>query len=209
MAPKIDMAQLKLWLVLRPGPMVSRPLDLGTETIPEPGSGEMLVRVLASGVCRTDLHVTEGDLPPHAAHVIPGHEVVGEVVAVGNAVQGFASGDRVGIAWLRHTRGTCRYCRRGAENPLSEPVIHGMGRRRRLRRVRRCPGRLCACVASELFGRRTSESSNTRADAHEFLNFAGAHRLQVSTVRYSLGDGDRASADLAAGGITGAGVLIP
>lgn len=75
------------------------------------------MRVLACGVCRTDLHVTEGDLPVHRVGVIPGHEVVGEVVALGsgNSTE-FDIGDRVGIAWLRHTCGECRYCLRGAEN---------------------------------------------------------------------------------------------
>ncbi|MCB1288199.1 MAG: zinc-binding alcohol dehydrogenase family protein, partial [Mycobacterium sp.] len=67
-------------------------------------------------VCRTDLHVAEGDLPVHRRGVIPGHEVVGEVVALGPGAAGFAVGDRVGVAWLRHTCGDCVYCRRGAEN---------------------------------------------------------------------------------------------
>jgi propanol-preferring alcohol dehydrogenase len=83
------------------------------EPVPEPGPGELLVKVLACGVCRTDLHVTEGDLPVHRPGVVPGHEVVGEVV---QAAGEFAVGDRAGIAWLRHTCGECRYCLRGAEN---------------------------------------------------------------------------------------------
>ena len=84
--------------------------------VPEPGPGELLVAVRACGVCRTDLHVAEGDLPVHRRGVIPGHEVVGEVVALGPGAAGFAVGDRVGVAWLRHTCGDCVYCRRGAEN---------------------------------------------------------------------------------------------
>ena len=84
--------------------------------VPEPGPGELLVAVRACGVCRTDLHVAEGDLPVHRRGVIPGHEVVGEVVALGPGAAGFAVGDRVGVAWLRHTCGGCVYCRRGAEN---------------------------------------------------------------------------------------------
>jgi propanol-preferring alcohol dehydrogenase len=83
------------------------------DPVPEPGAGELLVKVLACGVCRTDLHVTEGDLPVHRQGVVPGHEVVGEVV---RAAGEFAVGDRAGIAWLRHTCGACRYCLRGAEN---------------------------------------------------------------------------------------------
>lgn len=83
--------------------------------MPEPSAGpdELLVRVLACGVCRTDLHVAEGDLPVHRPDVVPGHEVVGEVI---EAAGEFAAGDRVGIAWLRHTCGTCRFCVRGREN---------------------------------------------------------------------------------------------
>ena len=85
--------------------------------MPEPGPGELLLRVLACGVCRTDLHVTEGDLPVHRPGVTPGHEVVGEVVAAGPGdTAGFAAGDRAGAAWLRSTDGTCRYCARGSEN---------------------------------------------------------------------------------------------
>ena len=84
--------------------------------VPDPEPGEVLVQVEASGVCRTDLHVTEGDLPVHLPHVVPGHEVVGRVVEVGPATTRFAIGDRVGVAWLRHTCGECRYCRSGREN---------------------------------------------------------------------------------------------
>ncbi|WP_064062123.1 zinc-binding alcohol dehydrogenase family protein, partial [Rhodococcus pyridinivorans] len=77
----------------------------------------LLVRVLACGVCRTDLHVAEGDLPVHRAGVVPGHDVPrDDTHRVGEAVEGFADGDRVGVAWLRSTCGQCRYCRRGDEN---------------------------------------------------------------------------------------------
>ena len=97
--------------------MRSGPLEFdGAAAVPRPGPADLLVAVLACGVCRTDLHVTEGDLPVHRPGVTPGHEVVGEVVAFGAEVDGFAVGDRVGIAWLRHTCGVCGYCRRGAEN---------------------------------------------------------------------------------------------
>nr|WP_197683597.1 zinc-binding alcohol dehydrogenase family protein [Jiangella alkaliphila] len=105
--------------------MESRPLTLVDEPIPGPGPGELLVRVLACGVCRTDLHVAEGDLPAHRPHVVPGHEVVGEVVTVRDDGAGFAPGDRVGIAWLRGTDGTCAYCRRGAENLCPASVYTG------------------------------------------------------------------------------------
>jgi len=109
---------MRAWRVRRPGPMRSNPLVFDSAAqVPQPGPDELLVAVRACGVCRTDLHVTEGDLAVHRPDVTPGHEVVGEVVAVGpDAGDGFAVGDRVGIAWLRHTCGVCDYCRRGDEN---------------------------------------------------------------------------------------------
>jgi len=93
--------------------------------VPVPAPDELLVRVTASGVCRTDLHLVDGDLPPHRAGVTPGHEVVGEVVGAGTAVEGSWLGERVGIAWLRHTCGRCRYCVRGAENLCPESRYTG------------------------------------------------------------------------------------
>jgi propanol-preferring alcohol dehydrogenase len=101
------------WEVTRPGPIETGPLEVVSRDVPEPGPGEVLVRVRACGVCRTDLHVAEGDLPPRLPGVTPGHEIVGEVVQQGHR---FAAGDRIGVAWLRHTCGVCAYCRRGAEN---------------------------------------------------------------------------------------------
>ncbi|MGB9375353.1 MAG: zinc-binding alcohol dehydrogenase family protein [Jiangellales bacterium] len=100
----------------RPAAMAQEPLRLVQLPVPQPGADELLVRVLACGVCRTDLHVAEGDLPVRRADVVPGHEVVGEVEVVGAGVTAFSVGDRVGVAWLRHTCGACRYCARGAEN---------------------------------------------------------------------------------------------
>jgi propanol-preferring alcohol dehydrogenase len=97
--------------------MDTDPLERVTTEVPRPAPSELLVAVRACGVCRTDLHVTEGDLPVHRERVTPGHEIVGEIVEVGaDAGDGFEVGDRVGIAWLRHTCGVCGYCRRGDEN---------------------------------------------------------------------------------------------
>lgn len=99
--------------------MRSGPLEYGAVPVPQPGPAELLVEVRACGVCRTDLHVAEGDLAVHRHNVTPGHEVVGNVVALGSDLtgeDGFTVGDRVGIAWLRHTCGQCAYCRRGSEN---------------------------------------------------------------------------------------------
>ena len=107
---------MQAWQVQRPGPMSSSPLALVDRPVPEPADDEVRVRVLACGVCRTDLHVAEGDLPVRRTGVVPGHEVVGVVEAVGRDVGGLALWDRVGIAWLRRTCGRCRYCQAGAEN---------------------------------------------------------------------------------------------
>ncbi len=108
---------MRAWRVTRPGPVGSAdPLRFGTEPIPVPGPGELLVRVLSCGVCRTDLHVVGGDLPVHRDGVTPGHEVVAEVITVPDECTAVAIGDRVGIPWLRYTCGECRYCLRGAEN---------------------------------------------------------------------------------------------
>lgn len=107
---------MRAWSVVRPGPVEEDGLRLVKKPVPVPGEDELLVRVRACGVCRTDLHVAEGDLPVRRPGVTPGHEVVGVVTAAGSAVRGFAAGDRVGVAWLRRTDGTCAHCRRGAEN---------------------------------------------------------------------------------------------
>ncbi|OBE93299.1 alcohol dehydrogenase [Mycolicibacterium elephantis] len=114
------------WRVRAPGPIDTAPLERVTAQTPRPGAGELLIAVRACGVCRTDLHVAEGDLPVHRPGVIPGHEVVGEVIEVGpDTGDAFAVGDRVGVAWLRHTCGRCLYCRRGAENLCPESRYTG------------------------------------------------------------------------------------
>jgi propanol-preferring alcohol dehydrogenase len=97
-------------------------VELGTVPAPHPEPDEVLVRVLACGVCRTDLHVVDGELPVHRKRVIPGHQVVGEVAAVGGLVKTLAVGDLVGVAWLRSSCGACEWCRSGRENlcPYSE-----------------------------------------------------------------------------------------
>ncbi|MEV5986696.1 zinc-binding alcohol dehydrogenase family protein [Streptomyces sp. NPDC052051] len=113
---------MRAWVLDRPGPVEREPLRFVERPDPVPGPDELLVRVRACGVCRTDLHVTEGDLPVRRPGVTPGHEIVGVVAGVGAAVRDWSVGERVGGAWLRRTDGTCRYCLRGAENlcPRSE-----------------------------------------------------------------------------------------
>ena len=332
---------MRAWRVRQPGPMRSRPLELDANAaVPEPPAGELLVAVRACGVCRTDLHVAEGDLAVHRPGVTPGHEVVGEVVALGPGAEGFAVGDRAGIAWLRYTCGRCAYCLRGDENlcpdsrytgwdadggyaefatvpadfahrlppgysdsELAPLLCAGIIGYRSLLRAQLPPGgrlglygfggsaHITAQVAlaqgaevhvmtrgadarelalalgaasaqgaadpppvkldaailfapvgdlvppalealdrggtlaiagihlsdiptlnyqRHLFQERQvrSVTSNTRADAREFLDFAGRHRIEVTTPEYALSDADRALTDLADGRIAGAAVLL-
>ena len=309
--------------------------------MPHPAPGEILVRVRACGVCRTDLHVAEGDLGVHRQGVVPGHEVVGEVVRSGPDVSGMEPGTAVGIAWLRHTCGECRYCRRGDENlcphsrytgwdadggygeyavapagyvhrlpagysdeelapllcagiigyralrsaalpPAGRLGIYGFGgsahisaqvalaegaevhvmtRGERARALAADLGAASVQGATDappvpldsailfapagelvlpalealdrggtlaiagihlsdiptmnyqrhLFQERRlrSVTSNTRADARDFLAFVGRHRIRLTTNRYPLAAADRALTDLAEGRITGANVLVP
>jgi alcohol dehydrogenase, propanol-preferring len=333
------------WRVRQPGPMNTHPLERVGSRVPRPEPSELLVAVHACGVCRTDLHVAEGDLPVHRDNVTPGHEVVGEVVEVGSAVgaaagDNFTAGDRVGIAWLRHTCGMCRYCQRGDENlcphsrytgwdadggyaefatvpaafahhlpsgysdtELAPLLCAGIIGYRSLLRAALPPGgrlglygfggsaHITAQVAlaqgaevhvmtrgedagelalelgaasvqgaadpppvlldaailfapigdlvlpalaaldrggtlavagihlsdipplnyqNHLFQERQlcSVTSNTRADARAFLDFAAVHHIKVTTPEYSLGHADRALSDLSAGRIAGAAVLL-
>jgi propanol-preferring alcohol dehydrogenase len=105
--------------------MASGPLRLVDRPVPEPSRGQLLLKVLRCGVCRTDLHLAEGDLPPKHPDTTPGHEVVAEVVATGPETSRFAVGDRVGAAWLGGTDGSCRFCRRGQENLCPASVYTG------------------------------------------------------------------------------------
>jgi alcohol dehydrogenase, propanol-preferring len=116
---------MRAMILERPGPVASAPLSLVELPDPSPGAGELLLRVEVCGVCRTDLHVVEGDLPPHRDSIIPGHEVVGRVVARGQGCVRFAEGARVGVAWLRGTCGACRFCARGEENLCVDPRFTG------------------------------------------------------------------------------------
>lgn len=119
---------MRAWVVGGPGPIDTGPLRRIERPDPEPGPGEVRVRVTCCGVCRTDLHLAEGDLPPRHPDVTPGHEVVGIVDAVGTGAHRFAIGDRIGVAWLAGTDGTCRYCRGGRENLCVAPRFTGWDR---------------------------------------------------------------------------------
>jgi len=109
----------------QPDQIDSNPLRLEEIEIPQPGSFDLLVKIVACGVCHTDLHVVEGELPEPHLPVIPGHEIVGSVVAIGEKVTGFQLGMRVGIPWLHETCGKCEFCLRGQENLC--PYAHFTG----------------------------------------------------------------------------------
>ncbi len=104
------------------------PLELEERPVPEPGPEDLLIEVCACAVCRTDLHVVDGDLPDGPLPIVPGHEVVGRVAATGAAVTGWQAGERVGVPWLGGTCGVCRYCRAGRENLCDAPVFTGFTR---------------------------------------------------------------------------------
>ena len=119
-----------------PASVAEAPLQLVELPVPEPAAGQVLLRVLACGVCRTDLHILEGELPPHRSPVIPGHQIVGEVVALGAGAElvapggepgapPLAVGDRVGVPWLHQTDETCRFSRRGDENLCEHALFTG------------------------------------------------------------------------------------
>ena len=116
---------MHVWQVTRPGSLATSPLKRSQLPLPMPAPGEVLVRVSACGVCRTDLHVVMGDLPTHRSPVTPGHEVVGRVVQNGTGASRFQAGERIGIAWLRHTCGVCRFCNTGRENLCLQPRFTG------------------------------------------------------------------------------------
>jgi propanol-preferring alcohol dehydrogenase len=105
----------------RPG----RPLQLQEVPTPIPGSNQVLIQVKVCGVCRTDLHILDGELPEPNLPWILGHQIVGQVTALGSGADRFKIGDRVGVPWLGYTDGTCRYCRRGQENLCDHPLFTG------------------------------------------------------------------------------------
>ena len=116
---------MKACVLQSPAPIESNPLQFTDVVMPTPGLGEVMVRVRACGVCRTDLHVIEGELATRKSPVIPGHQVVGVVEKQGENAGRFAIGARVGVAWLHRTDGTCVYCKSGAENLCDNPVFTG------------------------------------------------------------------------------------
>lgn len=129
-------AAMRAMQLSAPAPVAHSPLRFVTLPVPQPGPGQLLLKVLACGVCRTDLHIVEGELPLHRSPVVPGHQVVAEVVAFGDGAGGIppggeigaaslALGERVGVPWLHQADGSCRFCRRGDENLCEHGTFTG------------------------------------------------------------------------------------
>jgi propanol-preferring alcohol dehydrogenase len=166
---------MEAWCVREPGPIASGPLVRVERARPEPGPGQVVIGVTACGVCRTDLHLAEGDLPPRRPDVVPGHEVVGYVAQLGPDVDGLQVGDRVGVPWLGGTDGTCRFCRRGSENLCTSPTFTGWDVD---------GGYAEACVANAGFVYRLpSEVDDTHAAPLLCSGVIGYRALRLSGVR--------------------------
>ena len=116
---------MKAWILNKPAPVSEHPLYLSERTVSTPSDDELLLQVAACGICRTDLHVVEGDLPVRRSPVVPGHQIVGSVAALGSSVAGFNIGDRVGVAWLNRTCGVCEFCVAGRENLCDAAMFTG------------------------------------------------------------------------------------
>ncbi len=116
---------MRAWRLYEPAPIEKHPLRLEETADPEPGPGQLRVRVRACGVCHTDLHTAEGEITPPAYPITPGHQVVGVVEALGPGAQGWAVGDRVGVPWFYSACGECEYCRRGEQNLCAQARFTG------------------------------------------------------------------------------------
>ncbi|MEO0137334.1 MAG: zinc-dependent alcohol dehydrogenase family protein [candidate division WOR-3 bacterium] len=116
---------MKAMILEQQAPLESEPLKLKEIALPEPKDNEIRLKINVCGVCRTDLHIVEGELPPHKMPVIPGHQIVGRVDKLGKGAKNYKLGDRVGIPWLYKTCGKCRFCRSGRENLCDNPMFTG------------------------------------------------------------------------------------
>src|SRR6185503_11756943 len=119
---------MRAMVLSSPGPVEDGRLELRDIPVPEPGPGDVLLRVHANAVCRTDLHIVEGELTEPKLPLVPGHQIVGTVEAAGADVDSIAIGDRVGVPWLGGVDGTCPYCRSGRENLCDHPTFTGYQR---------------------------------------------------------------------------------
>jgi alcohol dehydrogenase, propanol-preferring len=118
------MNMMRAMVLDRPG----QPLVMRERPVPQPAAGEILVELSACGVCRTDLHVVDGELPHPKLPIVPGHEIVGRVAKLGSGAEGFTIGQRIGVPWLGATDGVCAYCRAGRENLCDAPIFTGYTR---------------------------------------------------------------------------------
>jgi len=116
---------MKAMLLRNPAPVETNPLEYVDIETPSPGNEEVLIKISKCGVCRTDLHIVEGELPPVKLPLIPGHQVIGRVVEVGRNVEGVYHGELVGVPWLYYACGECKYCRRGLENLCDHALFTG------------------------------------------------------------------------------------
>ncbi len=112
---------MRAMVLQKPG----QPLECRDIPIPSPGPDQVLIKIRACGVCRTDLHVADGELPDPKLPIIPGHEIVGTVVRKGGKVDSFQIGDRIGVPWVGYTCGQCHFCRTGRENLCDRPKFTG------------------------------------------------------------------------------------
>ena len=116
---------MNVWVLNKPSTIEQRPLVFAELPTPTPSDDELLIKIDACGICRTDLHVVEGDLAVRRSPLIPGHQIVGRVTVVGSAVKGFGIGDRVGVAWLNRTCGKCKFCLADRENLCDQADFTG------------------------------------------------------------------------------------
>jgi len=198
--------EMKAMVLHTPASVEAGPLRLEEMATPEPGAGEVLIRVDKCGVCRTDLHVVEGDLPPRRATLIPGHEIVGTIVRLGPGVSSVSIGERVGVPWLRSTCGACEYCQAGRENLCDTKVFTGytadggyapyvLGRAGFVLRLPAGdPARIAPFLCAGIIGYRALKTALPRPGGRiGFFGFGGsahlvlqlASRMGYSTVAYS------------------------
>lgn len=225
-----------------------KPLRRAALPVPSAEGHDILVRVAACGVCRTDLHIVDGELAPRRLPLVPGHEIVGHVVAAGPLVRRFRRGQRVGVAWLAGSCGTCPYCLQGRENLCDRASFTGYDRHggfadytladarfcfalppdqgdaqaapRALAAVRKGGTVVCAGIHMSdipsfpytlLWGERCvrSVANLTRADGEAFFRDIAGAPVAARVATYPLDAANEALADLRAGRIDGAAVLVP
>jgi propanol-preferring alcohol dehydrogenase len=191
-------------------------LRRATLPVPQPGPGEVLIRVTACAVCRTDLHIVDGDLAPHLMPLVPGHEIVGRIAAAGRGARSFRSNQRVGVPWLGGTCGTYPYCVHGDENLCDRPVFTGYDRHGGFADYPLADERICfvlpdayddvhaaPLLCAGLIGYRAYAMV---VDAWRL----GLHgEVAASATTYPLQAANEALRDLRAGHIDGAAVLVP